>query len=83
MTDHVITGQAVHCKVCQGGRGTTVKIGDKLYGQVFLNNRNVLGARFWKVSLINKLYKLSKCLVRSPHGKPKVGSQGKLKKKTP
>ena len=52
---------------------------------MIMNNKNVLGtgARFWKVSLINKLYKLSKCLVRSPHGKPKVGSQGKLKKKTP
>ena len=42
MTDHVITGQAVHCQVCQGGGGTTVKIGDKLYGQVLLNNMEIL-----------------------------------------
>ena len=26
MTDHVITGQTVHCQVSKGGGGTTVKI---------------------------------------------------------
>ena len=81
MTDHVITGQAVHCQVCQGGGGTTVKKADKLYGQVALKNKCLLctGANGGKVSQINKLYKLSKYLVKSSHGK----SQGKLKKKTP
>ena len=38
MTDHVITGQTVHCQVSKGGGGTTVKIWDKLHGQVALNN---------------------------------------------
>ena len=42
MTDHVITGQAVHCQVCQGRFGTTVKIGDKLHGQVTLNSVEIL-----------------------------------------
>ena len=42
MTDHVITGQAVHCQVCQGGWWATVKIGDKLYGQVALNIVEIL-----------------------------------------